>query len=140
MVHIAPHEKRQVSICHEEKVAYRFLFFFFLSLTSLTFFDFKKLIRWKWRIYSIRIAWWIDGLFTISITNPSRIPHASLSNHRKSAVVDCVLFHLREHRVSLKGTKGFPSRNKLFQRLEQLKRFLFICGLTILVDHFLSYL
>ena len=43
-------------------------FFLFLSLTSLTFSFFKCLNVWWWGIYLSCIAWWMDEMFTKSIT------------------------------------------------------------------------
>ena len=43
-------------------------FFLFLSITSLTFSLFKYLNVWWWGVYLSCIAWWMDEMFTISIT------------------------------------------------------------------------
>lgn len=59
----------------------------------------------------------MTDLFTISLTHPSRIPHAI----RKTGVLDAILFHAMERSVSRGGTKCFIPWNKVFQRLKQLK-------------------
>ncbi len=62
---------------------------------------------------------------------------------RKNGVLDAILCHTMKRSVLRGGTKCFMAWNKVFQRLKHLKQLSYRleqCGLTILVDHFLSYL
>ena len=64
------------------------------------------------------------------------LPTTIMPKKSDSLTSNLILFHALEQSEPTSGTKSFMTWNKVFQRQKQLKQ----CGLTILVDHFLSYL
>ena len=63
----------------------------------------------------------MTDLFTISLTHPSRIPHAI----RKTGVHDAILCHTMKRSVPRGGTKCFIPWNKVVQRMKHLKQLWF---------------